>query len=179
MRSPAAVLALAVAATVLPAAAEVSPGTIDPSTAVPGTAVPGTVVPGLGAGAVNPLPEAGIKGRTLDWPIQAVVTFSEDQHQLTGAARTVVQNQSDWLKANPNAKLLIVGYLNGDGTREYLLSLSLRLAESVKDELVSRGISGERVATVGYGKEKPAECGADLRGRPVRVCAVSLPYAAD
>ena len=91
----------------------------------------------------------------------------------------MLKRQAEWLKANPNAKLLIVAYLNGEGTREYLLSLSLRLAEAAKDELIGQGVDAGRVATVGYGKEKPAECGADRGGQPVRVCTVSLPYAAD
>jgi peptidoglycan-associated lipoprotein len=173
-------LALLAAVWTRPAAAEVSPGTIDPAIInPPGTAIPGLVVPGLGASSVSPLPEAGITGRKLDWPVQAVVPFAEDRQQLTGVARSVLETQAGWLKANPNAKLLIVGYLNGEGTREYLLSLSLRLAEAVKDELIVNGVDGQRVATVGYGKEKPAECGADLSGQPVRVCTVSLPYAAD
>jgi peptidoglycan-associated lipoprotein len=157
-----------------PALAEVSPGTIDPS-----TATPSTVVPGLGSKPDNSLPEAGIKGRKLDWPVQAVIAFAEDQQKLAPAGRAVMLRQAEWLKANPNAKILIVGYLNGEGTREYLLVLSLRLAETVKEELVSQGVDAKRVATVGYGKEKPAECGADPRGQPVRVCTVSLPYAAE
>jgi peptidoglycan-associated lipoprotein len=179
MKRAALILALALALGTPPASAEVSPGTIDPGTANPGTAVPGTVVPGLGTTSDYPLPEAGIKGRKLDWPVQAVIAFSEDQQRLTAPGRAVLLRQADWLKANPNAKLLIVGYLNGEGTREYLLSLSLRLAEAVKEELIGQGVDGRRVATVGYGKEKPAECGADLGGQPVRVCTVSLPYAAD
>ncbi|HEX7006034.1 MAG TPA: OmpA family protein [Alphaproteobacteria bacterium] len=172
--------ALLLAAWTAPAAAEVGSGVVDPVVAAPpGTPIPGAVVPDLGTSSVNPLPEAGIKGRRLDWPVQAVVPFSEDRQQLTDAARSVLKTQAEWLKANPNAKLLVVGYLNGEGTREYLLSLSLRLAEAVKNELVESGVAGDRVATVGYGKEKPAECGADLSGQPVRVCTVSLPYAAD
>lgn len=171
---------LVLALSALPAAAEVSPGTIDPATAIPPNAVtPGAVVPGLGTGANNPLPEAGIKGRKLDWPVEAVVVFADDQHQLTDTGKVVLRRQAEWLKTNANAKLLIVGYLNGEGTREYLLVLSLRLAEAAKEELVGHGIDGGRVATVGYGKEKPAECGADRGGQPVRVCTVSLPYAAD
>ncbi|MGE5146595.1 MAG: OmpA family protein [Candidatus Eiseniibacteriota bacterium] len=171
---------LALAASALPAWAEVSPGTIDPANAIPPNAVtPGAVVPGLGTSSASPLPEAGIKGRKLDWPVQAVVAFGEEKHQLTEPGRGVLRRQAEWLKSNPNAKLLIVGYLNGEGTREYLLVLSLRLAEAAKDELVGQGVAAARVATVGYGKEKPAECGADGGGLPVRVCTVSLPYAAE
>jgi peptidoglycan-associated lipoprotein len=165
----AAVLALAA-----PGLAEVSPGTIDPS-----TASPSTVVPAPSTGSDSSLPAAGIKGRKLDWPVQAVVAFDDDQRKLASNGRAVMLRQAEWLKANPNAKLLVVGYLNGEGTREYLLVLSLRLAEMVKEELVGQGVDAKRVATVGYGKEKPAECGADPGGRPLRVCAVSLPYAAD
>jgi peptidoglycan-associated lipoprotein len=157
-----------------PARAEVSPGTIDPS-----TASPSTVVQAPGTGSDSSLPEAGIKGRKLDWPVQAVIAFGDDQQKLAANGRAVMVRQAEWLKANPNAKLLVVGYLNGEGTREYLLVLSLRLAETVKEELIGQGVDAKRVATVGYGKEKPAECGADLGGRPVRVCTVSLPYAAE
>jgi peptidoglycan-associated lipoprotein len=41
------------------------------------------------------------------------------------------------------------------GTREYNLALGARRANSVKEFLVSEGVSSARVDTISYGKERP------------------------
>ncbi len=41
------------------------------------------------------------------------------------------------------------------GTREYNLALGARRANSVKEYLVSVGVSAGRVDTISYGKERP------------------------
>ena len=48
------------------------------------------------------------------------------------------------------------------GTREYNFSLGARRAQTVRDYLVSRGISGSRMRVVSYGKERPVAVCNDI-----------------
>ena len=48
------------------------------------------------------------------------------------------------------------GHADERGTREYNLALGERRANAVKEYLVSRGVSANRIETVSYGKERPA-----------------------
>jgi peptidoglycan-associated lipoprotein len=53
----------------------------------------------------------------------------------------------------------IEGNCDERGTREYNLALGARRSNSVREFLVAHGISGERIATVSYGKERPIDSG--------------------
>ena len=83
------------------------------------------------------------------------VHFVVDQHTLTDEARGVLNGQAGWLKANPDYAIIIEGHADEQGTREYNLNLGAERATSVKDYLISQGISAARMQTVTYGKEKP------------------------
>ena len=52
-------------------------------------------------------------------------------------------------------RLEIEGHTCSIGTAEYNLALGDRRANAVKDYLVSRGISAERMRTISYGEERP------------------------
>jgi len=55
----------------------------------------------------------------------------------------------------PVSSFLIEGHCDDRGSVEYNLALGTSRAESVKQALVQRGISAERIRTVSFGKEKP------------------------
>jgi flagellar motor protein MotB len=55
----------------------------------------------------------------------------------------------------PTVVLTIEGHADERGTREYNLALGARRAQAVRDYLVSLGISGARIDTISYGKERP------------------------
>jgi len=59
------------------------------------------------------------------------------------------------LQKNPTVHVEIEGHTCNIGTAEYNLALGERRANSVKDYLVSRGISADRFHTVSYGEERP------------------------
>jgi peptidoglycan-associated lipoprotein len=50
----------------------------------------------------------------------------------------------------------IEGHADERGTREYNISLSARRATTVRNFLISQGVSAERVSSIAYGKERPA-----------------------
>ena len=59
------------------------------------------------------------------------------------------------LMAHPNLVIQIAGNADERGPDEYNLALGERRAVSVRDYLVSRGISADRLQTVSYGEERP------------------------
>jgi peptidoglycan-associated lipoprotein len=90
------------------------------------------------------------------------VLFSVDQHSLGDEARAILTAQAEWLINNPSYSATIEGHADEQGTREYNLGLGARRANEAKEFLVSRGVAGNRLRTVSYGKERPIEiCSAE------------------
>jgi len=83
------------------------------------------------------------------------VHFVVDQWTLTDEARSVLSGQAGWLKANPDYAVIIEGHADEQGTREYNIGLGNKRATSVRNYLISQGISASRMQTVSYGKERP------------------------
>ena len=83
------------------------------------------------------------------------VHFVVDQSTLTDEARGVLSGQAGWLNANPDYAIIIEGHADEQGTRDYNIALGARRADSVKNYLIAQGISGARMQTVSYGKERP------------------------
>lgn len=85
------------------------------------------------------------------------VLFAVDQSTLSPQAQTILQGQADWLLANPDYVATIEGHADEQGTREYNLALGARRANAAREFLISRGVAGNRLQTVSYGKERPIE----------------------
>lgn len=84
------------------------------------------------------------------------VFFDFDKSDLRADARRTIEQWAAILKQNPNANVLIEGHCDERGTREYNLGLGERRANATRNYLVSQGIEARRVASVSYGKERPA-----------------------
>ena len=89
------------------------------------------------------------------------VFFNYDSSELDSDAQELLQDQVAWLKQHSNVSVIIEGHCDERGTREYNLALGEKRAQSVKNYLISLGISSERVATISYGKERPAVVGSN------------------
>jgi len=83
------------------------------------------------------------------------IHFSFDQYALRPEAKRVLESSATWLKARPQALLMIEGHCDERGTSEYNLSLGERRAKASKDYLVSRGIDARRISVVSLGEEQP------------------------
>ncbi|MGH2340148.1 peptidoglycan-associated lipoprotein Pal [Segnochrobactraceae bacterium EtOH-i3] len=105
---------------------------------------------GTGVGAATP-------GSTQDFIVNVGdrVFFSVDESGLSSEARATLDRQAQWLNRYPRYGILIEGNADERGTREYNLALGARRAQSVRDYLVSRGVSAQRIRTISYGKERP------------------------
>lgn len=89
------------------------------------------------------------------------VHFDYDKSNLSSDARSKIKNNADWMKKNANAKLQIEGHCDARGSIEYNIALGERRANAVRSYMTSLGISGDRLSTISYGKEKPLVQGDD------------------
>ena len=83
------------------------------------------------------------------------VFFATNKSSLTTASRATLRKQATFLRKNKNLNVTIEGHADERGTREYNLALGERRANAAKDYLMTYGISGKRISTISYGKEKP------------------------
>ena len=90
------------------------------------------------------------------------VFFESDSTELTPQARTTLDKQAQWLQQYGNYTFTIEGHADERGTREYNIALSARRSQVVRDYLISRGIDGNRMRTIAYGKERPVAVCNDI-----------------
>jgi peptidoglycan-associated lipoprotein len=83
------------------------------------------------------------------------VYFSYDSFDLDEASRQALQENADWLKAHPEARVEIEGHCDNRGTVEYNLALGAKRAAAAKSYLVALGIGRDRLTTISYGEELP------------------------
>ncbi|RNF32783.1 peptidoglycan-associated lipoprotein Pal [Paracoccus methylarcula] len=85
------------------------------------------------------------------------VLFAANQTTLSGDARAVLARQAEWLNKHGNFSAVVQGHAEETGTREYNLALGARRASAVQEYLVAQGVSSDRIRTLSFGKERPAE----------------------
>ena len=93
-------------------------------------------------------------------PVVREITFEDvhfdfDRYSLRPEATRALDEAIATLQANPNLTIEIEGHTCNIGTAEYNLALGNRRATAVREYLVSRGVSGDRLNTVSYGEERP------------------------
>jgi peptidoglycan-associated lipoprotein len=133
-----------------------------PTTAPPPASEGYTPPPSSGGVSQGTVPGAPVPGSAQDFVINAgeLVYFDTDSSDLREDARPVLDAQSAWLRRYPAVRVRIEGNCDERGTREYNFALGARRANSVRDYLVSRGISAGRIETISYGKERPIDAGS-------------------
>lgn len=88
------------------------------------------------------------------------VYFNTDDHILRGKEYTAtVERISDYLKSHPDIYIFVSGHCDERGPEAYNLSLGARRANYIRSLLVQKGVDPERIHTVSYGKERPADLG--------------------
>jgi peptidoglycan-associated lipoprotein len=85
------------------------------------------------------------------------VLFDYDSSVLDPAATQILDGQAAWLKQYPDVIVTIEGHADERGTREYNLALGDRRANAVKNYLLALGVSADRLLTISYGEERPAD----------------------
>ncbi|HLY58425.1 MAG TPA: OmpA family protein, partial [Stellaceae bacterium] len=75
-----------------------------------------------------------------------------DKSNITQAAAHVIQEAADAVKAGHVVQITVTGHTDTVGTASYNQGLSERRAASVKTQLVTDGVPGGEVTTIGVGK---------------------------
>jgi peptidoglycan-associated lipoprotein len=127
----------------------------------------------MGACAKNPAADqngalanasAAVPGSQQDFVVNVGdrVFFESDSSELTQQAVGTLEKQAQWLRSYPQYTFLIEGHADERGTREYNIALGARRAQAVRDYLASRGVQGQRMRTISYGKERPVAVCNDI-----------------
>ena len=87
------------------------------------------------------------------------VFFAYDSSAISPDSAEILGTQVKWLKKHHNVNVVVQGYCDERGTREYNLALGERRANAVKNYLVSQGVAADRISVISYGKERPAVLG--------------------
>ncbi|MBK5072466.1 peptidoglycan-associated lipoprotein Pal [Budviciaceae bacterium BWR-B9] len=90
-----------------------------------------------------------------------IVYFDYDSYDVRSDFAQMLDAHAAFLRSNPSYKVTIEGHADERGTPEYNIALGERRANAVKMYLQGKGVSGEQMAIVSYGKEKPAVLGHD------------------
>lgn len=92
---------------------------------------------------------------------QNVVYFDYDRYDVRSDFAQMLDAHAAFLRSNPSYKVTIEGHADERGTPEYNIALGERRANAVKMYLQGKGVPGEQLSIVSYGKEKPAVLGHD------------------
>jgi len=90
------------------------------------------------------------------------VFFDTDQTDLSDRAQATLDKQAAWLNRYGRYNFTVEGHADERGTRDYNFALGSRRAESVKNYLISKGVSASRIRTISYGKERPVATCDDI-----------------
>jgi len=112
---------------------------VEPSPAVPAVAP----LPPPPAPVVAPAPE---KQREFQ------VFFDFDKSNITEAAASVIKAAADVVKSGGVAHITVTGHTDTVGSAKYNQALSERRAAAVKAAMVSDGVDGGEISTLGVGK---------------------------
>ncbi len=81
--------------------------------------------------------------------------FDLDKSDLRADAREALTKDAEFLRSYPQVRLSLEGHCDERGSTEYNLGLGQRRAEAAKNFLISLGITGDRIETISWGKERP------------------------
>ena len=119
---------------------------------------------GLDTGTLSTDGLGGTPQPTIGWVRQQygdTVLFEFDSAVVTPRAEPTVRDWAGWMQQFPAVTVVIEGHCDERGTREYNLALGDRRANAVRNLLIALGVQPNRVATISYGKERPAAAGHD------------------
>jgi len=151
-----------------------TPPLVTPGTGLPGAGVPPVTTTPIGGTPVPPpfnpnVPPGGgnagdlreYDGMLMDTAAFAANTihFDYDKAIVKASELGKLQPVIAALKASPQNKLLIEGHCDERGTEEYNRVLGERRALAIRERLAKSGISPDRLRTMSFGEDKPAELG--------------------
>jgi peptidoglycan-associated lipoprotein len=89
------------------------------------------------------------------------VHFAFDSAAVKSSEQSNLQSVAAALASDVNVKLMIEGNCDERGTEEYNRSLGERRALALREALAKLNVDPQRVRTISFGKDKPADTGHD------------------
>jgi len=83
------------------------------------------------------------------------ILFETNSAKIKSSDMLKFEKFTNYLKNVPSAKVVLEAHTDSVGNAHYNLKLSQKRANSTKAQLVSMGISQERITAIGYGETKP------------------------
>lgn len=93
------------------------------------------------------------------------VSFKAGSAELVPSSLSSLDKTIAGLKKNAKAKVEIEGHTSSEGGEEYNQKLSEERANSVRDYMIRKGISANRITAVGYGYSRPKASNDTEEGR--------------
>lgn len=87
------------------------------------------------------------------------VYFAFDSYAIDSTERPKLEKIANWLNENSSAKILLAGHTDSRGTIQYNVGLGERRSLAVRTYLLGLGVDGNRLQTISYGEERPAQQG--------------------
>ncbi len=133
---------------------------------------PGTKVDGSGCDLPKPeIIRNTTVQRIVETDIQIVreavrnLTFNTGKATIVETSFPYLDRLATLLNQKQNESLSLKGYTDNVGAKAANLQLSIDRAQAVKDYLVSKGVSSDRITAKGYGQARPIASNKTSRGR--------------
>ena len=101
----------------------------------------------------------------LKLDIPSDISFDTGRSDIKANFAPILERFAEGLRNNPNAEVRIVGHTDSTGSDAINNPLSLARAESARNFLTMRGLSGARIQVEGRGSHQPVASNDTLDGR--------------
>jgi outer membrane protein OmpA-like peptidoglycan-associated protein len=93
------------------------------------------------------------------------ILFDFDSSDLKSASKEDIENLSEDLKKYDKTKVLLAGYTDSKGKKDYNKKLSTQRAKSVALYTAKQGVNAKRMIIKGYGEKNPVADNSTAEGR--------------
>lgn len=136
--------------------AEEAPGTAEEKLAGEGFAEPELTQQAMDE-AVKSIEDEVAEARQILQP----VFFAFDSSTLSDVSLRTIEANVRWLIQHPDLRVVVEGHCDERGTIEYNLELGARRARAIREHMIRLGLAADRIETISYGEERPADPGHD------------------
>ncbi|WP_462320381.1 peptidoglycan-associated lipoprotein Pal [Halochromatium sp.] len=88
-----------------------------------------------------------------------VIYFDYDASEIKPEYADLLRAHASYIFNTPGVQVTLEGHSDERGTREYNLALGERRSQAVQRFLMAEGAPAERLSTLSYGEERPADPG--------------------
>jgi outer membrane protein OmpA-like peptidoglycan-associated protein len=116
-------------------------------------------IPPFNYDTLSGMPQGESDSASLVAPTSSVyfpnVNFDFDSRKLNDLGKGKVKEIAEMLDKEPAVKVVLQGHTDHIGSDEYNMKLGMDRAEAVRSELVTQGVSADRLSTISFGESQP------------------------